>query len=232
MIDDKNQKKENSFSIENFNNFEFNNFNEFEFKNFNEFEFDYDDQFNDQFDHTNNYDVNYDMNYDMNNYHYDMNTINTNTMNTINTNTMNRKFHFKNQNQNEIEKNCNSGFVPIVSLHGPSTVQNVRTHQSSTHLVHISALGSQKFQKIFKFTHFNQMQSDCFTNVFKGNQNIVVSAPTGTLKITFSSSHIGAGKTGVMELAILRLVSLVGVSNTKGISFDTLFIDCTFSFIF
>jgi len=100
--------------------------------------------------------------------------------------------YFIHENLNGLDKN--SGFVSPVRS----------PPQAKNQLVSISALGSQKFQTIFKFSHFNRMQSACFSDVFKGNQNVVLSAPTG------------AGKTGIMELAILRLVSIVGVSNTKG----------------
>lgn len=42
--------------------------------------------------------------------------------------------------------------------------------------------------------YFNSVQSAAFPAVFLSNVNVVVSAPTGS------------GKTGVMELAILRLM--------------------------
>lgn len=43
--------------------------------------------------------------------------------------------------------------------------------------------------------YFNPVQSEAFPAAFQSDNNLVVSAPTG------------AGKTGIMELAILRLVS-------------------------
>ena len=72
-------------------------------------------------------------------------------------------------------------------------------------LIHISSLGRLDFQQIFGFQHFNKMQSASFADAFKSDRNMVLSAPTG------------AGKTGVMELAILRLFTVQGQANTKAI---------------
>lgn len=52
-----------------------------------------------------------------------------------------------------------------------------------------------RFRSIFPFPVFNAIQSKCFNPVYKGDDNIVLSAPTGS------------GKTAVMELAICRLIS-------------------------
>ncbi|WIA13166.1 hypothetical protein OEZ85_006758 [Tetradesmus obliquus] len=51
------------------------------------------------------------------------------------------------------------------------------------------------FQQLYSYRYFNPVQSECFDVAYKSDINMVVSAPTG------------AGKTGVMELAILRLLS-------------------------
>ncbi|CAG9465162.1 unnamed protein product [Pedinophyceae sp. YPF-701] len=45
----------------------------------------------------------------------------------------------------------------------------------------------------FPFSFFNAIQSECFDVAFRTDENIVVSSPTGT------------GKTGVLELALLRM---------------------------
>lgn len=57
-----------------------------------------------------------------------------------------------------------------------------------------------RFRALFPFPVFNAVQSKCFPAAFTGDDNIVLSAPTGS------------GKTVVMELAICRLM----VSHTHG----------------
>ena len=61
-------------------------------------------------------------------------------------------------------------------------------------LVPATALPDQ-LRSVFKFEIFNAVQSKCFATAFKSDDNIVVSAPTGS------------GKTIIMELAICRLVA-------------------------
>ncbi|KAH0833684.1 hypothetical protein AYO21_04430 [Fonsecaea monophora] len=51
-----------------------------------------------------------------------------------------------------------------------------------------------RVRSVFKFEIFNAIQSKCFESTFQSDDNIVVSAPTGS------------GKTAIMELAICRLV--------------------------
>ncbi|KAF8067393.1 MER3 [Scenedesmus sp. PABB004] len=51
------------------------------------------------------------------------------------------------------------------------------------------------FQPLFPFSYFNPVQSECFDVAARSDANMVVSAPTG------------AGKTGVMELAVLRVLA-------------------------
>lgn len=61
-------------------------------------------------------------------------------------------------------------------------------------LVPATALPDQ-LRAVFKFEIFNAVQSKCFPTAFKSDDNLVISAPTGS------------GKTAVMELAICRLVA-------------------------
>ncbi|KAJ3072433.1 Sec63 [Podochytrium sp. JEL0797] len=56
---------------------------------------------------------------------------------------------------------------------------------------------------VFSFRFFNAMQSRCFDTVYKSDNNLVLSAPTG------------CGKTCIMELAILRLLAKPGSDQAK-----------------
>ena len=73
------------------------------------------------------------------------------------------------------------------SSHIPPVIQGIQ-------LVPASALPDQ-LRSVFKFEIFNAVQSKCFATAFKTDDNVVVSAPTGS------------GKTVIMELAICRLVA-------------------------
>jgi ATP-dependent DNA helicase HFM1/MER3 len=61
-------------------------------------------------------------------------------------------------------------------------------------LVPATALPDQ-LRSVFKFDIFNAVQSKCFASAFKSDDNLVVSAPTGS------------GKTVIMEFAICRLIA-------------------------
>jgi ATP-dependent DNA helicase HFM1/MER3 len=60
-----------------------------------------------------------------------------------------------------------------------------------------------KFRAVFPFQLFNAVQSKCFPLVYGTNDNVVISAPTGS------------GKTAVLELAICKLMSDQGGGNFK-----------------
>ena len=70
--------------------------------------------------------------------------------------------------------------------HAPPVVQGIR-------LVPRSTLPDQ-LGSIFKYEIFNAVQSKCYTTAFDTDDNLVLSAPTGS------------GKTTIMELAICRLI--------------------------
>ena len=63
----------------------------------------------------------------------------------------------------------------------------------------------KEWQDVFtSFIEFNEMQSECFSDLVNSDRNMVISAPTGS------------GKSALFELAILRVLRVVK-SNRKGI---------------
>ncbi|QSZ37064.1 hypothetical protein DSL72_009156 [Monilinia vaccinii-corymbosi] len=60
-----------------------------------------------------------------------------------------------------------------------------------------------RFRQVFPYELFNAVQSKCFAPIYKTNDNIVVSAPTGS------------GKTALLELAICKLVESYGSGQFK-----------------
>ncbi|KAJ2989041.1 hypothetical protein NUW58_g3671 [Xylaria curta] len=60
-----------------------------------------------------------------------------------------------------------------------------------------------KFHTVFPFQLFNAVQSKCFHLVYETNENVVISAPTGS------------GKTAILEMAICKLVSSQKDGNFK-----------------
>ncbi|KAK5006482.1 hypothetical protein LTR28_006445, partial [Elasticomyces elasticus] len=71
--------------------------------------------------------------------------------------------------------------------HAPPVVQGIEL--VSTHNL------PDRFRSVFPFPLFNAVQSKCFYSIYKTNDNLVLSSPTGS------------GKTAVFELAICRLVN-------------------------
>ncbi|RAL59793.1 hypothetical protein DID88_000422 [Monilinia fructigena] len=60
-----------------------------------------------------------------------------------------------------------------------------------------------RFRQVFPYELFNAVQSKCFAPIYRTNNNIVVSAPTGS------------GKTALLELAICKLVENYGSGQFK-----------------
>ncbi|KAK6611280.1 Sec63 Brl domain-containing protein [Botrytis cinerea] len=60
-----------------------------------------------------------------------------------------------------------------------------------------------RFRQVFPYELFNAVQSKCFAQIYKTNNNIVISAPTGS------------GKTALLELAICKLVESYGSGQFK-----------------
>ncbi|WRT68140.1 uncharacterized protein IL334_005115 [Kwoniella shivajii] len=78
--------------------------------------------------------------------------------------------------------------------------------KSRVKLVSKSRLISDAHRKCFKFPVFNEIQSAVFEDVYCGDTNVVVAAPTG------------AGKTTIFELAFLRTQSRIVQNNDKPLS--------------
>jgi ATP-dependent DNA helicase HFM1/MER3 len=85
---------------------------------------------------------------------------------------------------------------PTLSLgHAPlmaNGIQLISTHELP-----------DRFRTVFSFPLFNAVQSKCFKSVYNSNDNVVVSAPTGS------------GKTAILEIAICRLVERYGSDQFK-----------------
>jgi len=57
-----------------------------------------------------------------------------------------------------------------------------------------SAVGNPEWEKVWRFEYFNPVQTQVFHTVYHTDQNVLVGAPTGS------------GKTGIAELAVMRLL--------------------------
>jgi ATP-dependent DNA helicase HFM1/MER3 len=87
----------------------------------------------------------------------------------------------------------NSGHRPKNSTTQKAQAAHVPPSVQGIELVPTSALPDQ-LASLFKFPVFNAVQSKCFQATLRTDDNIVISAPTGS------------GKTAIMELAICRLL--------------------------
>lgn len=57
----------------------------------------------------------------------------------------------------------------------------------------ITALGDKEFESLYKFTHFNPIQTQIFHCLYHTDNNVLLGAPTGS------------GKTIVAEIAMFRV---------------------------
>lgn len=84
--------------------------------------------------------------------------------------------------------------------HAPSTLT---PKVAGTHLVDPRAVLPTKCQAVFPYNLFNAVQSKCFPLVYGSDDNVVISAPTGS------------GKTAILEMAICKLISSPNGENFK-----------------
>ncbi|KAG8838170.1 Sec63 [Serendipita sp. 400] len=86
-------------------------------------------------------------------------------------------------------------FVPLQGLSAYQEYRQIRhaTNSKQPRLVLTSAL-PHTYTSLFPFDVFNAVQSACFPSVFQSQENVVVSAPTGS------------GKTVIFELAIVKML--------------------------
>ncbi|KAI1342971.1 hypothetical protein F5Y15DRAFT_428934 [Xylariaceae sp. FL0016] len=83
--------------------------------------------------------------------------------------------------------------------HAPTTPPIV----NNTRLVNPREALPDKFHSVFPYPLFNVVQSKTFPLVYGTNENVVISAPTGS------------GKTAILEMAICRLAGSIGGDNDK-----------------
>ncbi|RYP90480.1 hypothetical protein DL770_003391 [Monosporascus sp. CRB-9-2] len=81
--------------------------------------------------------------------------------------------------------------------------RNVPPIINNTQLVDPRQALPDRFRAIFPYQLFNAVQSKCLPLVYGTNENVVISAPTGS------------GKTAILELAICKLVGSPGGENFK-----------------
>lgn len=94
------------------------------------------------------------------------------------------------QSPGRTKKNYDNNCTPLYE----NDLSNYPLENNSNNIISATKL-PDRFRKFFSFKHFNKMQSDIFQVVFNSDKHVVVSSPTGS------------GKTVLMELAIIRLLS-------------------------
>ncbi|KAK9780067.1 hypothetical protein SCAR479_03191 [Seiridium cardinale] len=90
-----------------------------------------------------------------------------------------------------------------VALNLDHAPRNLTPKVAGSHLVNPQAALPDKCRAVFPYELFNAVQSKCFPDVYGSDDNVVVSAPTGS------------GKTAILEMAICKLVTTPGGENFK-----------------
>lgn len=104
--------------------------------------------------------------------------------------------------EREGESTTHAKAGPLTQTNWPKALDRALPIVQGIQLVPTSAL-PDKLRFIFGFEIFNAVQSKCFPNAFETDDNLVISAPTGS------------GKTVIMELAICRILAKSKISDFK-----------------
>lgn len=64
----------------------------------------------------------------------------------------------------------------------------------------VTALGNREFESLYKFTHFNPIQTQIFHTLYHSDTNVLLGAPTGS------------GKTIAAEMAMFRVFNMYPAS--------------------
>lgn len=64
----------------------------------------------------------------------------------------------------------------------------------------VTALGNHEFESLYKFTHFNPIQTQIFHTLYHTDTNVLLGAPTGS------------GKTIAAEIAMFRVFNIYPTS--------------------
>lgn len=67
----------------------------------------------------------------------------------------------------------------------------------------VTALGNQEFESLYKFTHFNPIQTQIFHTLYHTDTNVLLGAPTGS------------GKTIAAEMAMFRVFNKYPTSKVR-----------------